>query len=296
MTLKRIIFALLLFSTALAAVRPSLAAATQAPQRPTPLASGAQTSAGPTAGAGLLHLPPTTDPGSQKAKQLLEQMVEALGGQAYLEVQNMQQSGRTYGFYKGEPSGAGALFWRFWKWPDKDRIELTKQRDVVTLFAGDQGYDITYRGTAAVEAAQLEDYLRRRNHSLPWVLRRWLGPGTIVLYEGQGVAERRQAEKVSIFNAQDDSVTLAIDSNNHLPLRVSFVWRDPKTRDRTEEAEGYDNYRPVQGIMTPFSITRYRNGEPTNQRFLTETRYNQNLADSLFQATVTLDAGKSRRK
>jgi hypothetical protein len=278
------------------AVRPASAAATQASQTPTPLGSGAQTSSGPAAGAGLLHLPPTTDPGSQKAEQLLEQMVEALGGQAYLDLQNMQQSGRTYAFYHGEPSGAGALFWRFWKWPDKDRIELTKQRDVVTLFAGDQGYDITYRGTAAVEAAQLEDYFRRRNHSLPWVLRRWLGPGTIVLYEGQGVAERKQAENVSIFNAQDDSVTLAIDSNNHLPLRVSFVWRDPQTRDRTEEAEGYANYRPVQGIMTPFSITRYRNGEPTNQRFLTETKYNQNLADSLFQATVTLDAGKSRRK
>jgi hypothetical protein len=243
-----------------------------------------------------LHLPPTTDPGTQKAGQLLEQMVGALGGEPYLTLQNMEQSGRTYAFYHGEPTGAGALFWRFWKWPDKDRIELTKQRDVVTLFVGSQGYDITYRGTAALEDDQLQDYLRRRSHSLPWVLRQWLGPGTIVLYEGQGVAERKQAEKVSVLNAQDDSVTIAIDSQTHLPLRVSFVWRDPKTRDRTEEAEGYANYRPVQGIMTPFSITRYRNGEPSNQRFITETKYNLSLADSLFQATVTPETGKTRKK
>jgi hypothetical protein len=291
--MNKLICAILLTGLAFSVTSAAQAQASSPPVQP---ASSPQASASAAAGAGLLHLPPTSDPGTQKAGQLLEQMVAALGGEAYLTLQNLEQNGRTYAFYHGEPSGAGALFRRFWKWPDKDRVELTKQHDVVTLFVGDQGYDITYRGTSALEETQLQDYLRRRNHSLPWVLRQWLRPGTILLYEGQTVAERKQAEKVTVLNAQDDSATIAIDSHTHLPLRVSFVWRDPKTRDRTEEAEGYDNYRPIQGIMTPFAVIRYRNGEPSNQRFITETKYNLDLPESLFQVNKPLVTGQKGRK
>ncbi len=246
---------------------------------------------------GLLGLPPSNDPGVQKAQQLLEKMVAALGGQAYLNIQDMQQQGRTYSFYHGEPEGTGAPFWRFWKWPDKDRLELTKQRDWVIVFNGDKGYETTFRGTAPVEAEQLDDYLRRRNHSLAWVLRKWLKqPGVALFYEGPGVAERKQAEQVSVMTVDNDAATISIDSNTFLPLRVAFTWRDPKTRDRNDEAEGYDNYRPIQGVMSPFSIIRYHNGEPANQRFINMVSYNQNLPDSQFAAKVTWDPNKAPTK
>jgi hypothetical protein len=226
-------------------------------------------------------------------------MVTALGGDEYLNIRTMEQEGRAYGFYHGESNGTGALYWRFWRAPDRDRYELTKKRDVVDLYLGDQGYEITFRGTARLEPEQLDDYLRRRSHSLYWVLHKWLQePGTALFYEGQTVAERKQADQISIMTAQNDAVIVAIDSNTHLPLLVSFTWRDPKTRDRTDEAEGYDNYRLIQGIMTPFSVTRYKNGDPSNQRFITATTYNRELADSLFAAQVTYDPKKqpSRRK
>src|ERR1700678_972363 len=73
------------------------------------------------------------DPSVSKACDLLDQMIRALGGDAYLNVQNSQTEGRTYSFYHGRPSGMGSVYWRFWQWPDKERIELTKQRDVVEL-------------------------------------------------------------------------------------------------------------------------------------------------------------------
>jgi hypothetical protein len=262
----------------------------------TAITDSAQTSPATVPSSGLLHLPPATDPGAQKAAQLLEQMVATMGGAAYLNVQDMEQEGRTYRFYHGEPEGTGALFWRFWRWPDKERIELTKQRDWIVLFVGDQGYDITFRGTAAVGKDQLDDYLRRRNHSLLWVLRKWLDqPGLALFYEGLGLAERKQADQISIINSQNDAVTISIDSNTHLPLRVGFTWRDPKSHDRNDDAEGYDNYRPIQGIMTPFSITRYHNGEPATQRFITLTRYNQNPPDSMFTAALTAPGNKPRK-
>ena len=33
------------------------------------------------------------------------------------------------------------------KFPDKERSELTKKRDVVYIENGDQGYEVTYKGT-----------------------------------------------------------------------------------------------------------------------------------------------------
>src|SRR5664279_2416789 len=74
------------------------------------------------------------DPGVQKAKQILEDMIRALGGDGYLTLRDMKVEGRSYAFYHGRPSGLGVVYWRFWEWPDKDRIELTKQRDVIELY------------------------------------------------------------------------------------------------------------------------------------------------------------------
>ena len=60
-----------------------------------------------------------------KAKAVLDQAIQALGGQAYLDIQDISQEGRTYSFYHGRPSSYGVVFWLFYKYPDKERVELT---------------------------------------------------------------------------------------------------------------------------------------------------------------------------
>lgn len=230
---------------------------------------------------------PVAQENAQKAKTLINQMIQALGGQAYMNIQNLTQQGRTYSFHHGEPNSAGVLFWRFYQYPDKDRVELTKQRDVSYLFSGDKGYEITYKGVRDQDPKDVADYLRRRNYSLDWVLRRWLSqPGTALFYEGQTVAAQKPAEQVTIMNAKNDGVTIYIDLDSHLPVKKTFSWRDPTDKQRNVEDELYDNYREVQGVMTPFSITRIYNGDMSNQRFLNEVKYNQDLSPSLFDATV----------
>ena len=41
------------------------------------------------------------DESSRRARVLLDKMIQALGGQAYLNIQDMSQEGRTYGFSHG---------------------------------------------------------------------------------------------------------------------------------------------------------------------------------------------------
>jgi hypothetical protein len=224
----------------------------------------------------------------RKAKAVLDQAIQALGGQAYLNIQDISQEGRTFSFFHGQPSSYGIQFWRFYKYPDKDRVELTKKRDVIYVNNGDKGYEITYKGTRAADAKDLADYNRRRQFTLDWVLRHWVSdPGVALFYEGAAVAADKPADQVTLINAKNQGVTLFIDSNTHLPIKKTYSWRDPADEQRNTEEEVYDNYRPMQGIMTPFSITRYYNGDMSNERFLTVVNYNQGLSDAKFEAQIT---------
>src|SRR6266850_3785535 len=138
---------------------------------------------------------------ARKAKALLDHAIQSLGVQAYLNVRDLQLTGRTYSFHHGRPTSNGIQFWRFIQYPDEDRIELTKERDVAQLYNGDKGYEITYKGPRPMEEKDLADYLRRRRFSLETVLRTWVNsPGVALFYEGNANAAEHPALQVSLIN------------------------------------------------------------------------------------------------
>jgi hypothetical protein len=236
---------------------------------------------------------PVDQQNANKARALLDQAIEALGGNAYLNIEDMTQEGRSYSFHHGEPSGAGGLFWRFYRFPDKERIELTKKRDVVYVYRGDEGFEITYKGVRYDEPKTVTDFVRRRNYSLEWVLRKWLHePGMALFYDGASVAAQKDTQQVTLVNNRNESVTLYLDTTTHLPVKKSFSWRDPTDKERNIEEDIYDNYRPVEGVMTPYSVTHFYNGDMSGQRFLNAIHYNTGLSDSLFNVSVTYDPTK----
>ncbi len=94
------------------------------------------------------------------------------------------------------------------------------------------------------------------------------------------------------MNSRNEAVTIFIDPSTHLPIKKSFTWRDPVDKERDTDDEAYDNFRPVQGIMTPFSVTRYYNGDMASQRFLNSVSYNQGLSDAMFDANAPYDPHK----
>jgi hypothetical protein len=234
---------------------------------------------------------------ARKAKSLLDQAIQALGGQAYLNIHDLQMTGRTYSFHHGQPTSNGIQFWRFIEYPDKDRIELTKQRDVAELYNGNKGFEITYKGPHPMEEKDITDYLRRRRFSLETVLRTWVGDSTVALfYEGNAIAAEHPALQVSLINSKNESVTLYLEVDTHLPIKKKFSWRDPADKQHNLEEEIYDNYRPVQGIMTPYDVARYFNGDISNQRFLNSAAYNQGLDPAMFDANSGYNPNKQPGK
>jgi len=269
-------------------------APTVAAQQTAPVTGGASTaSSGQNNG---LAAAAAQDPNTKKAKLLLQKMIAAMGGQNFLNYQTMTQEGRTYSFFQGQPNSLGTLFWRFWKYPDKDRVELTKERDVTYIYSGDKGYEVTYKGTAAVEPKDLSEYLLRRKYSLEQIVRVWLpDSGTLVLYDGSALADQAFVEQVTLVNKENESVTLGIDPNSNLLIKKSFTYRDYDGLKSTDD-EVYANYRPEDGIQTAHTIVRYHNGQQTGQRFLTKVDYNVPLEDSKFEAKVTYDMYQLKKK
>ena len=233
---------------------------------------------------------------SDQAKSIIEQGIKALGGDTYLTIRDREQQGRSYGFHSGRPTDSGIVFWSFAEFPDKERFELTKERDITELYVGDKGYEITYKGPHPIDKKDLDPYLRRRQFSLDTVLRTWVNdPGVILIYEGNAIAAQHPAIRITLINSKNESVSLFFDSDTHLPVKKSFEWRDPVDRQKNLEEEIYENYRPVAGIMAPYNITRYFNGDMASQRFLNSVTINQGLDQAMFDPNSGYDPNKPQK-
>ena len=232
------------------------------------------------------NLAPAISPDQEnahKAKATIEQAIQALGGQTYLALRDREQQGRGYSFHHGRPNGSGGVFWSFTEFPDKERVELTKERDIAELYVGNKAWEITFKGPHPIEQKDLDDYLRRRRFSLDTVLRTWVNdPSVVLLFEGFAIAAQHPATQITLINSQNESVTLYFDNDTHLPVKKSFSWRDPTDRQKNVEEEVYENYRQVSGVMAPYNLTRYFNGDMTSQRFLNSVTINQGLDEAMF--------------
>ena len=223
-----------------------------------------------------------------QARAVLNGMVQALGGEAWLNMKNQMLTGQIAAFFHGNPNPGTTQYFDYHAWPDHDRIEFTKHRDVVQLYIGREGWEVTYRGKRPLPKDQVDDFLRRRDHSVETAVKVWMkDPKTILMYQGQQLAERHLADQVTLISAENEAITILTDSQTHLPLQCSFQWRDPVYKDKNTEMEQYANYHTIDGFPTPLSISRLKNGELVRQYYIVKARYNQTLPPDFWDVDAT---------
>jgi hypothetical protein len=64
------------------------------------------------------------------------------------------------------------------------------------------------------------------------------------------------------------------------------VWRDPRFHDENTDAVQYDNYQHVNGIVTPFTVSRAHNGQIVSELFIRKAQYNIALPKDEFNPDV----------
>ena len=245
---------------------------------------GAQTAATPT---------PMAASEQERGRRLLDQMQQALGGEKWLHRGTERLEGKGAAFYKSAPNPYETQFEEYLRLePFGERLVIvskmgvlipTAKRDVAEVWTQDGGYEVTFRGRKELPKIDVEDFQRRRRHTIDVLVQDWLKrPGTLVTFEGSKMEDRRLVDKVSILTADNDAITLALDQETHLPRSRSFRWRDPIYKDFDTDEERYDDWQPEEGIMTSLTISRYRNGDMVSERFLTKVQYGLPFAPDLF--------------
>ncbi|MCI0403211.1 MAG: hypothetical protein L0212_06765 [Acidobacteria bacterium] len=218
-----------------------------------------------------------------KSRQILEQTVQALGGPAYLNVQDMVREGRIYGFDRGELSSPGDRFINYVKFKGKERIDFGKKGQIVYLNSNDEGWELDKQGVRDMTPESIETFQEGLRRDLDYVLRFRLQEERVQLYYvGTEFVDNRRAHAIEMVDDRQESLVLYIDARTYLPMQIRYRHRDVLSGEFVELIEYYGKWVSVQGIQTPMAISRERAGQRYFEVYMTSVKYNAGVDDALF--------------
>jgi hypothetical protein len=232
-----------------------------------------------------------------KAKAILQQAIDGLGGAAYLNVHNSDCTGRLAQFQHSGEIGGYIAGREYREMPDKFRMEYDPKAIIVNIYAGDKGWSLDRSGVSELPAEDIADYQEQIKMQLGNVLRNRLNEsGLFFRYGGSDVVDLKEADWVEIGD-QGRTLRIAVGRNDHLPIRSVLMARDPKTGEKTERSTYYTTYHPIDGIQTAFRESRFLNGRQVYQVFWESCAYNVELPANFFtRASLDERFGQERGK
>lgn len=218
----------------------------------------------------------------EKARKVLDEMIQAFGGQAYLSLRDSTCEGRMANYARGDLSGFG-YFYYFEKQPDKERVEYGKKRNIIYVNNGDKGWELDRAGVHDSTPEAIARFQEQNRRDLGTILRRRLKEeGMTLRYLGTEIIDLHPADIVELTDKDGQVIRLVINQSTRLPVLTIYEVGDETSHARIEESERYGNYQPIQGVQTPFYLARERNGRRIFEVFFTGCQYQTNLPDSLF--------------
>ena len=218
-----------------------------------------------------------------KAKQILQQLTDALGGARYLNVRESDCEGRLARFgHNGELTGY-TNFKDYWGYPDKNRTDYSKKGVIINLYNGDKGWTLDRGGVSELPAPAVADFQELVKKDINNLLRfRIKEPDMIFRYGGQDIVDLKTVDWVEITDPELRTFRLAVDRSSHFFVRTMIITEDQTTRERSVETSIYSNFQPIEGVQTPLQITSDRDGRRISQVFFTSCKFNPGLGDDFF--------------
>jgi hypothetical protein len=235
------------------------------------------------------------------AKEIIQQMIAGLGGNAYLAVRDSDCSGRLsqFGAIMGELGGF-AEFHAYWIFPDKYRREVTSKQPMpipiissigdinrtghlIDVFNGDQGWMLEKDGVNDEDAVVIAAFQAGVKTSFDNLIRHRLNePDFEYRYRGEDVVDLKRADWVEITDADQHTFRIAVDRGTHLPVRYVVTTIDPRTTEPVQDTTIYSNWHIVEGVQTPYGILREHDGKRSQQTSYDACKYNSGVAPKLF--------------
>ena len=236
-----------------------------------------------------------------KAKQVLKQLISAMGGDEYLQTRETDCTGRLAQFeHNGDLSGY-TNFRDYWHLPDKNRTEYEvkgakggllgvligsipfKGGTIIEMYNGDDGWTMDRSGVSEQSAVNIADFKEQTKRHIDNVLRfRLKEEGMLFRYGGMDLVDMKPVEWVELVDRDDRTFRYAVLQSSHLLARSIVITRDETTRERTEEVTSYGNYHMQGQVMAPLQVERKRDGRRLFQAFFDTCSFDQHFPPDFF--------------
>ncbi len=227
-----------------------------------------------------------------RGKRVVDEAVEALGGHAFLHMDDRVETGRSYSFDNGKLAGTilTTVYTRYLppvpgkvEQLEKDAFGKPDESTSGLLYTMDGAWDYTFHGARPMEDQRLAEHNENVLRNILYILRQRLNePGMSFYSQGADLWENRAVEVVDITDADNNTVTVYFSKNDKVPVRQTFRRRNPVYNDFDTEATLLANYHRSEGIQWPTDIRRDRNGVKVYEMYTDSVEFNKNLKDSVF--------------
>jgi hypothetical protein len=231
---------------------------------------------------------------ADRGKRVVSEALQALGGDAFLRMEDRVETGRAYSFYRSELTGLdiAKIYTRYARRGDpaaagkvrlSERETFGKKEEAAVLFSPEGAWELTFRGARPLADERYANFQDSTRRSIFYILHERLNePGLTLLSEGADMFENRPVEIVSIADADNQTLTVYFSQSDKLPVRQQFRRRNIQFKDFDTETTIFANFRAVGGVRWPFNIRRERNGDKIYEMFSESVEIDKNLPDNLF--------------
>jgi hypothetical protein len=223
------------------------------------------------------------DASTAKAKSVLQQMIQALGGETFLTVRDQDCTGRQSNFGLAGDMMGYMLYHEYRILPDKERVEYSKKSQIIDIYNGDQGWTLDKAGVDEIPAADAANFQAQLQTGLNNLLRyRLAEPDLYFRFAGSDVVDLKPSDWIEITDSEERTFRIAVDQSTHLPVRSILSTKNPRTGENSEETTIYSEWHSIDGVETPFQVWRDRDGKRVFQSFILSCKYNSGVSPDLF--------------
>jgi len=227
----------------------------------------------------------------ERGKRVVNEALAALGGDAFLRMQDRVETGRAYSFYNSQLAGLSvATVYTRYLAPQPGKLALRerenfgkKQDEGFVLFNESGAWEVNYHGAVPLEDQRFKNYQESGVLNILYILRQRLDePGLSFYSQGSDSLENQPVEIVDITDTDGRTVTVYFSQFTKLPLRQSFRRRNQTYGDFDTEVTAFAKYHPTGGILWPYDVRRERNGDKIFEMYSETVEINKGLGDDLF--------------
>jgi hypothetical protein len=235
----------------------------------------------------LAFVPPAQCQDEEKIKSLFLGAIQAMGGDAYLNVIDMVSSGQRFYFNNQGDSSEPVKFSNYTKLPDKSRFEQGNKKSEldITVFnlENNEGWLLEgQKGTRQAKPEEMKEFKEAVKHGINNIFRfRYKDPANKLFYLGAGEGQDVTLEMVQLLDPDNDEVTIYFDRISKLPAKIEYYNQSNKGI-RQHRVDEFSQWHESQGVNTPLRIDSFVNGRKLLQHYVNKISYNNNLSDSLF--------------